>query len=103
MRSSRATACVKCGTTEKRLARRLCPACYMREYYYGRIDDFPMVLYRGTSLIEAADELLSFGIPNDVVAERLGVKWGTIVTARWRLRRQAQREEENSEANRESD
>lgn len=103
MLSNRTKACINCGNTEKRLARRLCPACYWRECYYGNITNFPMVIHRGTSLIDAADELLDLGYSNAVVAKRLGVKWGTIVTARWRLRRRAQQEEENSEADRESD
>lgn len=98
MLSNRTKACIKCGDTEKKLARRMCPTCYTHEYCYGSIIDFPTVTYRGTDLIEAADELLHLGYSNDVVASRLGVKWGSIVTARWRLRRRAQREEEKNEA-----
>ena len=91
--------CIKCDAGGMQLSRRMCVICYMREYHYGRHLDYPTTLYRADELVDAANVLLDRGINKWDVAEMLGVKWGTIVTARWRLRRRMeQREGENSEA-----
>lgn len=80
--------------------RRMCSVCYMIERAQGTHIDYPTVNRRAVDLIESADELLNRGCTNQEVADILGVKWASIVTARWRLRRRAQRheKEENSEA-----
>lgn len=93
------TPCAKCGVTHRRLMRELCSSCYMRAYRDGTHIDFPRRHYRTEELVEFAAELLARRNDKVWVAEQLGVKWATINTARWRLRRRAeQREGENSEA-----
>lgn len=65
----------------------------------GTVIDYPSVYRRAEELVEAAEELLAYRNDKAWVAARLGVKWGSITTARWRLRRRAaQREGENNEA-----
>jgi orotate phosphoribosyltransferase-like protein len=77
----------------------------MEHYRDGTHIDFPTVLYRADELVAEAERLELRGLTRREVAQQLGVKWGTIVTARWRLRRRAAaaRQREQEELNHEAD
>lgn len=77
--------------------------CYMRHFHAGTHADFPTVTYRSAELVAAAVELEELGYPANVIAERLGVKWGTIVTARWRLRRREEQRKNQLDREREEE
>lgn len=82
--------------------RTACLWCYSRYRNRGRHVELPRATWPAVELVHEADALLESGCHREDVAERLGVKWGSIVTARWRLsRRAAQREGVNHEADHE--
>lgn len=79
--------------------RRLCTVCYAVIRRDDELADYPRVYQRAEDLVQDAAELLAYRNDKEWVAAKLGVKWNTITTARWRLRRRAaKRERENNEA-----
>jgi len=70
--------------------RGLCTTCHSRHLNDGTLADFPRKTWKAEDLVAEADLLRTAGVGREEIAERLGVKWVSIMSAKQRLRTRAE-------------
>lgn len=84
--------CLSCGTEmggdtgKKDAGRGLCGSCHSRHNHKGTLEQFPRKMWKAAELIAEADHLREHGATREQVAQQLGVKWSSIVSAKQRQR-----------------